>query len=974
MKKGLLSFIFLCISPLSLLAQSMGYIHYGISENLLSSQVYELMEDDKGYIWALTDKGIHRFNGANFEEIPIEESLSQNLPIDLLEDDSGTIWFLFLDGSLGSYNSLVDTIQPHAMNAEIQKICSTSRFTRAPLNNSLHMTNDGGLIYSFYYLGLILVYPDSVQRVDNQFDCHLNVLKVKGVDIVCHSKNISKNRLRFNLFGHINKLTIDNETSTISGGTNVFFQNESSEGFLVDGNILMRVEEDGLAAYTVFESVVLAVRELKKGELTVFFDGKRPVVVDIKSLKKLRETTFPFEFVTYCIKDKEGGVWYSTLYNGILYIPPVAFSKYDLTTDKQISALKLWDNKLYYGTLNGEIGYIEDKQIYTIVPPNIEKEISDFFVLHDELYVLTNHVMLKLEDGQVVNRFPEMDYKLSAKDICLIDDTLFMARNNGLQFIFNSELYYNNQKIINQNNQYVRLEKLNYQLRISSICEWNGQLYGAIGNTIQKLNNKNQAFDTVFVSTSKIRSIRANTYGFFYLTNEGVYWINKLKDKHQCILASPNFGINEIYLNQNALWIAGMKGIYKTELNSTTFSFDLSHLELCRSTENIDFRVIEPSKEKLYVGSSQGIFEVAHKELGKRSNEINMYLNRVENNGKKVDLLDEGNFSHDQNGMIFYLDVLKNSNRSDIMIEYRLSTSSEWETTTQLKIEFPFLAPNEYHFQARACIDGKYSETREYQFVIVASFWERSSTKIGAVIAFFLFILWYFQRRIIKMRREQETEHKIAVLEKQAKRLHQQALSAQMNPHFMFNALSSIQTFILENDTAASEKYLTDFGHLMRLILESSIDEFIEIDKEIKLLRAYLNLEQLRHEFSFQFHIDCASELLDEGFKIPAMILQPIVENAVEHGINGSDSGKIEVVFQDKETYVECRVIDNGNMNSPEEKSFHGIHYKSRATHILTDRITILKADYPKTLFENVKSNETNNPGTIIKITLPLIG
>lgn len=204
--------------------------------------------------------------------------------------------------------------------------------------------------------------------------------------------------------------------------------------------------------------------------------------------------------------------------------------------------------------------------------------------------------------------------------------------------------------------------------------------------------------------------------------------------------------------------------------------------------------------------------------------------------------------------------------------------------------------------------------------------------------------------------------------------MNQTLLRTQMNPHFVFNAMSVIQSYIYDNDTKNSTKFLVNFSKLMRLILENSSKEFIPIQIEQEILEKYLSVQKLRFEDRFSFSIFTEPNLLDEEIMIPPMITQPFIENAIEHGqLHLKEDGFISVSFKKlDDRLVEIKVTDNGigwNNKQPNEKKEH---HKSMAIGITKSRITSLNKKHKtegSLQYENYDLE--NNTGTVVTVTIP---
>ena len=220
-------------------------------------------------------------------------------------------------------------------------------------------------------------------------------------------------------------------------------------------------------------------------------------------------------------------------------------------------------------------------------------------------------------------------------------------------------------------------------------------------------------------------------------------------------------------------------------------------------------------------------------------------------------------------------------------------------------------------------------------------------------------------------------ERKTLLLQKQLAEYEHKALHLQMNPHFLFNCLAAISSFIIQNGKEEAVKYLSKFSKLMRLTLEFSEESLIPIDKEILSLQNYLELEQLRFNRKFDFEIIKDSEIEDDT-AIPSLLLQPYVENAIIHGVapkNGN--GMIKVVFSQKNETLICEIEDNGigieTSRKLKKDSVKG--HKSMAMEISRKRLETMekldKKSVPLTIYE-MKNENGETKGTKVTLEFPL--
>ena len=195
--------------------------------------------------------------------------------------------------------------------------------------------------------------------------------------------------------------------------------------------------------------------------------------------------------------------------------------------------------------------------------------------------------------------------------------------------------------------------------------------------------------------------------------------------------------------------------------------------------------------------------------------------------------------------------------------------------------------------------------------------------------------------------------------EKEIAKLQLSSIRSQLNPHFLFNALSGIQNLMNKNETENANKYLSKFARLTRNVLDEK--ELISLSQEKTLLDDYLQMEQLR--FGFEYEINTSANLDLENTEIPSMLLQPFVENAVKHGIaQKADNGKITIVFNKKENDLVLTVTDNGN-------GFDAtIKHNGLGLALSQNRINLLNSIYKENRFNLAIQSNTN--GTIISLTL----
>jgi two-component system, LytTR family, sensor kinase len=200
------------------------------------------------------------------------------------------------------------------------------------------------------------------------------------------------------------------------------------------------------------------------------------------------------------------------------------------------------------------------------------------------------------------------------------------------------------------------------------------------------------------------------------------------------------------------------------------------------------------------------------------------------------------------------------------------------------------------------------------------------------------------------------------------------SLRSQMNPHFIFNSLNSVNSFISKQDERSANKYLAEFSKLMREVLECSQQDFISLSKEIEILRLYLNLEHFRFNSHFDFSFEIDPAIQTEEFQIPPMLLQPFIENAIWHGLRyKKEKGQLDVSFKQKENHIEIVISDNGigRENSKKTKTLNQMKMKSTGIANVKNRLEIINDVFKKNLEISIEDmDKQSGEGTIVQLKL----
>jgi tetratricopeptide (TPR) repeat protein len=247
---------------------------------------------------------------------------------------------------------------------------------------------------------------------------------------------------------------------------------------------------------------------------------------------------------------------------------------------------------------------------------------------------------------------------------------------------------------------------------------------------------------------------------------------------------------------------------------------------------------------------------------------------------------------------------------------------------------------------------------------------------IGLFIIALASVIIYRSLNLKRKNEKLKSDHEQAILKQNSAELEMQALRAQMNPHFIFNCLSSINRFILKNETEAASDYLTKFSRLVRMVLNNSKKPFITLEDELDMLKLYLDLERLRFKDSFDYSISFTNSIDIDNIFVPPLLLQPFAENAIWHGLMHKEGqGRLEIELSIEDKTLTCVITDNGigRKNSEMLKSKSSEKQKSLGLHITSERLALLNKnmDQPTSFyFEDITDEEGNGAGTrvILKI------
>jgi ligand-binding sensor domain-containing protein len=352
---------------------------------------------------------------------------------------------------------------------------------------------------------------------------------------------------------------------------------------------------------------------------------------------------------------------------------------------------------------------------------------------------------------------------------------------------------------------------------------------------------------------------------------------------------------------------------------------------------------------------------------------------------QEVTLQKEIHLKHNQNIFTFEFAAIDYSSPEDNRHLFMLENyDQKWNRAgSDRRAVYYNIPPGHYVFRVKASNSFGIWTEKSIAVLIAPPWWNAWWFRIGAVLSvlalLYFLIRWKLNQQFRSRLERAEKEKQLVALSQKTTDLEMQALRSQMNPHFIFNSLNSINRFILQNNKLQASTYLTRFSRLVRLILQNSQAPMIPLENELEALQLYLELESLRFEQHFDFSINLDEDLDVSAIKIPAMIIQPYVENAIWHGLmHKTEKGHLKIHIKEEADVLYCRIIDDGvgREKAAELKKRSGATHKSLGMHITAERMALL--EQKKKARTSVQINDLVLPdglpgGTEVILKIPLV-
>ena len=427
------------------------------------------------------------------------------------------------------------------------------------------------------------------------------------------------------------------------------------------------------------------------------------------------------------------------------------------------------------------------------------------------------------------------------------------------------------------------------------------------------------------------------------------------------------------------LWALADRGLYKLnrQQEAEYFSFDYTDFE--RSFYSFEFL----DNGKLVFGMKNRIALMDPFEIKRNEYEAIPYI-------KDVNVLEKtlpGNpgmagqelrLKANENFVSFYFSSLSYTLADKNRILYKLDGfDPDWiEAGKRRFVNYTNIPSGDYTFQLKAANnEGIWNEIPvELRIHIATPWYDTALAKIAFVLLVGSLIYFLYRYRITQIRKEAKMKSEF---EKKLANTELSALRAQMNPHFIFNSLNSIESYIIKNEPFKAAEYINDFARLMRLILQNSRSQYVRLQDEIESLDLYLMMESLRFENKFEYQINLSDEIKQGRYEIPPMLIQPYVENAIWHGLmHKEEGGRVDIDISRNNGMLRCVIEDNGigrkkSFEMKKNKRTRG--KKSMGMQITEDRIQTINELYnTNTRVQIIDKEDESGQGTGTTIVLEI--
>ncbi len=895
--------------------QDVSRYHYTVENGLPSSEVYDIIQDSRGYMWFATDRGVSRFDGYRFRNFTSNDGLTDNTVFKLVEDHKNRIWFITNNAQLCYF--LNDSIIPYRFNNILQKNILNSK---KPLL-SFNISRDETVTVGQYNNGFILIdaagriIPDSLtgrNASGNSYRLHADDGRLKYA--ICKN-NPGKDSITIDYTNGNRRL--HSAISDASTGYSTALLTRDSTLYVALSNLLHIFSKEGTHIQIAMPANVIRLFENDDGTILAGLVQEGLLRISGSRLQNRGDfnPNFKGKTVTCVFVDREKNYWYATLESGVYFQPHNTIETrfaFPESNGQRVTDITGHGNKVFVSFMNGEIACFEHKRLLKTISCNRAGEpVNPVFEIcylpaENKLIVGTATGAFSCNPEDEKTTFRSLPLRLNTiRDMCRNEkDSLYIATigtitnfQSGKTFLLENRvdhIYYDNQ----------------FGLLMGSIngilCIRNDSVISFMPG-IPQLRSRISGIVRLSADTLAVATIGQ---GLLLITPHGLRKFTAADGLSTDIINAITIGTG------GTLWLGMNKSVHEVRFQND--SIRVNTYTVAHGLPSDEVRQIGFYSGLVWAGTPAGIAILDPPRLKRSSIPPPVYITGATVNGTPRKPYTEQRFEYNQNVIEIAFTGLSFQSLGNMLYKYKLDgNGGYWNYTRNTSVNFTGLEPGTYTFLVAARnTDGVWSTApAEFRFIIRKPFWRTWWFNLLCMMLL-TGIAWLIIRQRIKRLKEKEA------LRRRVSESQQKALAAQMNPHFIFNSLNSIQAFVLGDDKEQVLKYINRFSVLMRKSLENSSEQMIPLSSDIEVLCAYLELEKMRfkNRFKFELYIDPAIRVAETI--IPGMLMQPYVENALKHGIlHRTDfDGHISIRLFLENDKLFCSIRDNGIGRAASEK------------------------------------------------------
>lgn len=959
------------------IAQTPQFRHYTVNDGLANSMVYYAMQDSKGYMWFCTESGVNRFDGRHFEVFTIKDGLADNENFRCMEDSKGRIWFLSYNGKLSYFNgrSFVN-----------EKSDPSLKYNTSSHKYFLDMIEDpdGNIWFSKFMSEL-------VYKFDGKEVQEYPVKSINGNSI--YYKSFLNFHKTVNYFRFTDEYVFREELSTqvshpltypnrpkhesitlscrqVMADDHFYFITNFGLRHFRNDSVFMDIENKDIGTDYKWPITSFTIKDDNLW-MAIPFKG----LVLIRDFKKKKRTGKVEQFlgdviISHILSDSEGGIWLTTLSEGIYYIP-ASFGYITNTPEKSVTAIKHsgFSDKLGIGTYYCEFKVLlKDSFIHTIkFDPSVSTRIKGIKWLSETKLLLgTDYTPYVYDMNTKQTSFLVKEGQIGFSDLDEGPAGTWIEGRTGI-FLINGDKKQCLYGCMGPDDE-----------KLISIAE--GGMKGCWFASIRDLHwlelktKKSSKIAGQELFNSNLKDLKhVNGYLWVATDGNGIFVFKDGKPvKH---IHSGNAPITSdvcqklVHDGKENIWVATNKGISVFNVHTYNYVMSLTSDDILI---NDDIKDIDLYGKNAYVATPAGISIIDVDKFITVTDPPKVYLKDffaagINYSGKAFPTFDY------YNGIIkLTYTAITFQARQSIRYRYKINNKENtWNETNAEQLEFYNLNPGTYEVLISAKkYNSVWSDPVSLKFTVLPLWYQSAWFKLTIILTLLLIICFIVYRILKTNKRKSETERKILESELRAIRLH-------MNPHFIFNTLNSLQLFIFKNKSLEANDYIAKFSRLMRWIMAYSDKQEITLKEEIEFLKTYIELEQLRFEKGFSFTLSPDAELNPETTYIPPLVIQPFVENAIKYGLAGKDAnGILQISFEKKGGLVFVVIEDNGvgRRQVQQEQAMSKKRTESTGIKYTEERLKLLfrgvKVKLPVKIIDLY--NKGKAAGTRVELIIPL--